>query len=218
MADIFDLFKQIASKDNTPLGPVTHIIAGLGNPGKEYENTRHNAGYMALDHLAGALGANVSRSRFQALCGEATLGSRHVLLMKPLTFMNASGEAVRAAADFHKIPPENILILVDDIYQDPGHMRVRKSGSDGGQRGLKSVIRELGTDLFPRIRFGVGQKPNPQYELADWVLGVLPQEDKKKLCGCFPLIEQAATWIFDGETERAMTLCNGHRPEAEATR
>ena len=218
MADIFDLFKQIAKKESSPAGKPTHIIAGLGNPGKEYERTRHNAGYMALDHLAACLGTDVSRSRFNALCGDAMLGEARVLLMKPLTFMNASGEAVRAAMDFYKIPAENVLILVDDIYQDAGRMRVRGGGSDGGQKGLKSIIRELGTDAFPRIRFGVGQKPNPQYELADWVLGVLPEADMKKLQTCFPLVEEAAKRIFAGKLDLAMGLCNGHRPEAEAAK
>ena len=215
MADIFDLFKQIAAKNPSPSTPPTHIIAGLGNPGKEYEKTRHNAGFMALDHLAAKLGVDVSRSRFNALCGDAMLGETRVLLMKPLTYMNASGEAIRAAMDFYKIPAENVLVLVDDICQDPGRMRVRGNGSDGGQRGLRSIIRETGTDAFPRIRFGVGQKPHPQYDLADWVLGVLPAEDMKKLQTCFPLVEEAARMIFAGKMDAAMGLCNGHRPASE---
>lgn len=212
MADIFDLFKQISHKESTPSAPPTHIIAGLGNPGKEYDRTRHNAGFMALDALAAALGADVSRSKFNALCGDATLNGRRVLLMKPLTFMNASGESIRDAANFYKIPPENILVLVDDIYQDVGRMRVRKNGSDGGHNGLKSILYQLSSDQFPRIRLGVGQKPNPQYDLAAWVLGVFPPSDLEKLRSCFPLIREAASLIFDGQTDRAMTLCNGHRP------
>jgi PTH1 family peptidyl-tRNA hydrolase len=191
------------------------LIVGLGNPGAKYDKTRHNAGFMALDRLAADLGADVTRSRFNALCGDAVLDGKRVLLMKPLTYMNASGEAISAAMDFYRIPPENVLILVDDICQDPGRMRVRASGSDGGQRGLRSIIQQMGTDAFPRIRFGVGQKPNPQYELADWVLGVLPAEDMKKLSSCFPLVKQAAVHIFSGKLEQAMGLCNGHRPEAE---
>lgn len=213
MADIFELFKLIEKKTPSPSTPPTHIIAGLGNPGKEYERTRHNAGFMALDYLAGRLHADVSRSKFNALCGDAMLGERRVLLMKPLTFMNSSGESIRDAADFYKIPPENILVLVDDIYQDAGRMRVRKNGSDGGQRGLKSIIYQLSSDQFPRIRFGVGQKPNPAYELKDWVLGVFPQADLAALQSCFPLLEEAAKLIFDGKFENAMGLCNGHRPD-----
>ena len=213
MADIFDLFKQIAKKETAPQTPPTHIIAGLGNPGAEYASTRHNAGYMALDALASALHADVTRSKFNALCGDAMLGETRVLLLKPLTFMNASGESVKAAADFYKIPPENILVLVDDIYQDPGRMRVRGDGSDGGQRGLRSIIAELGTDKFPRIRFGVGKKPHPDYDLRDWVLGNLSAEDRKAMQSCFPLTEQAASLIFAGKTDQAMGLCNGHRPD-----
>ena len=177
MADIFDLFKQISKQNTAPTAAPTHIIAGLGNPGKEYEKTRHNAGFMALDHLSAKLGANVSRLKFKALCGEAQIGTHRVLLMKPQTFMNLSGDAIAEAASFYKIPPENILILVDDVCQDTGRMRVRQSGSHGGQNGLKNIIARLGSDKFPRIRFGVGQKPNPQYDLAAWVLGVLGGED-----------------------------------------
>jgi len=215
MADIFDLFKQIAKKNTAPQTPPTHMIVGLGNPGAEFQKTRHNAGYMAVEHLAQKLGTEISRSKFNALCADASLGETRVLLMKPLTFMNASGEAVRAAADFYKISPQNILVLVDDIYQDVGFMRVRKNGSDGGQRGLRSIIRELGTDDFPRIRFGVGKKPDPQYDLAAWVLGKLPDADLAELKACFPLIEDAAKLIFSAQMERAMTLCNGHRPNKE---
>ena len=212
MADIFDLFKQISKQNTAPTAAPTHIIAGLGNPGKEYEKTRHNAGFMALDHLSAKLGVDVSRLKFKALCGEAQIGTHRVLLMKPQTFMNLSGDAIAEAASFYKIPPENILILVDDVCQDTGRMRVRQSGSHGGQNGLKSIIARLGSDKFPRIRFGVGQKPNPQYDLAAWVLGVLGGEDKNRLESCFPLIEEAAKMIFDGKMEGAMGLCNGHRP------
>lgn len=218
MTDIFELFKRIEKKEAAPQTPPTHIIAGLGNPGKEYARTRHNAGFMALDFLAARLGADVSRGKFNALCGDAMLGGRRVLLMKPLTLMNASGEAVRDAANFYKIPVENILVLVDDIYQDVGRMRVRAGGSDGGQRGLKSIIYQLSSDRFPRIRFGVGQKPNPQYDLAAWVVGTLPPSDLDKLTACFPLIEEAAKLIFDGKTDAAMGLCNGFHPENEGTK
>ena len=128
MADIFDLFKQIAKQNTAPSAAPTHIIAGLGNPGKEYERTRHNAGFMAMDHLSAKLGVSVSRLKFKALCGEAQIGSHRVLLMKPQTFMNLSGDAISEAASFYKIPPENILILVDDVCQDTGRMRVRQSG------------------------------------------------------------------------------------------
>ena len=184
MTDIFDLFKKIEEK-RTPTAAPTHIIVGLGNPGKEYERTRHNAGYHAIDYLSDKLGVSITRAKFSGLCADAQLGKYRVLLLKPLTFMNASGESIRAAMDFYKIPPENVLVLVDDIYQDAGRMRVRKDGSHGGHNGLKSIERETGSSQYPRIRLGVGQKPSPQYDLGDWVLGKMPKEDIEKLVTCF---------------------------------
>ena len=212
MADIFELFKKIETKKDSPDSAPTHIIAGLGNPGREYERTRHNAGFLALDYLGDKLGVSCTRAKFNALCADARLGTHRVLLMKPQTFMNAPGEAIRQAADFYKIPPENILILVDDIYQDTGRMRVRKDGSHGGHNGLKNIEANLGTAAYPRIRLGVGQKPSPQYDLVSWVLGVLPKEEIANLVSCFPLIDKAAEMIFAGDFEGAMGLCNGHRP------
>lgn len=213
MADIFELFKQIEKKRETASAAPTHIIAGLGNPGREYERTRHNAGFHALDYLSDMLGVSVTRAKFNALCAEAQLGAYRMLLMKPQTYMNASGDAIRAAADFYKIPPENILVLVDDIYQDAGRMRIRADGSHGGHNGLRSIEAQLGTSKYPRIRFGVGQKPSPQYDLAAWVLGKMPKEDIAKMVTCFPLVKDAAEKIFDGKTDTAMGLCNGHRPQ-----
>lgn len=212
MADIFDLFKKIEKKTTSPDSAPTHIIAGLGNPGREYERTRHNAGFLALDYLADKLGVSCTRAKFNALCTDAKLGAYRVLLMKPQTFMNASGEAIRQAADFYKIPPENILVLVDDIYQDAGRMRVRKDGSHGGHNGLKNIEANLGTSAYPRIRLGVGQKPSPQYDLIAWVLGVMPKEDITKIVSCFTLVDKAAEMIFAGNVGGAMGLCNGHRP------
>ncbi len=217
MADIFDLFKKIEKKKDSPDSAPTHIIAGLGNPGREYERTRHNAGFLALDYLADKLGVSCTRAKFNALCTDARLGSYRVLLMKPQTFMNASGEAIRQAADFYKIPPENILVLVDDIYQDAGRMRVRKDGSHGGHNGLKNIEANLGTAAYPRIRLGVGQKPSPQYDLIAWVLGVMPKEDITKIVSCFDLVDKAAEMIFAGNAEGAMGLCNGHRPPEKKT-
>jgi len=216
MTDIFDLFKKIEEK-RTPTAAPTHIIVGLGNPGKEYERTRHNAGYHAIDYLSDKLGVSITRAKFSGLCADAQLGKYRVLLLKPQTYMNASGESIRAAMDFYKIPPENVLVLVDDIYQDAGRMRVRKDGSHGGHNGLKSIERETGSSQYPRIRLGVGQKPSPQYDLADWVLGKMPKEDIEKLVTCFPLIDKAAEMILDGRFEEAMGLCNGHRPPEKKT-
>jgi PTH1 family peptidyl-tRNA hydrolase len=169
-----------------------------------------------VDYLSDVLGVSVNRAKFNALCGDAQLGPYRVLLMKPQTFMNASGDAIRAAADFYKIPPENILVLVDDIYQDAGRMRVRADGSHGGHNGLRSIEGHIGAK-YPRIRLGVGQKPSPQYDLAAWVLGVMPKEDIAKLVTCFPLLRDAAEKIFAGKTADAMGICNGHRPSDAKT-
>ncbi len=146
------------------------MIVGLGNPGKKYEFTRHNAGFLCLDFFAQQEHVSIDRLKFKALTGEVRLGEKRCLLMKPQTFMNLSGEAVRDAAQFYKIPPENIFVLFDDISLDIGRMRIRRKGSDGGHNGIKSIIFQLGADTFPRIKIGVGAKPHPDYDLADWVL------------------------------------------------
>ena len=151
-------------------GPIDFLIVGLGNPGKPYENTRHNAGYLALDRLAGDLGCEIRRIRFKGLTGEARLGDQKVLLLKPTTFMNLSGQSVQEAMAFYHLPPERTLILFDDINLDPGRLRVRRKGSDGGHNGMKNIIYLTGSDQFPRVKIGVGQKPHPDYDLADWVL------------------------------------------------
>ena len=140
MGNIFDLFKQIEKKDEPAAGNITHLLVGLGNPGDKYTFTRHNTGFMALDFIAQKCGVKVNRVRFKSLCGEAHIGGCRVLLLKPQTFMNLSGEAVREAADFYKIPPENIIVLFDDVNFDVGAMRIRRSGSDGGHNGIKSII------------------------------------------------------------------------------
>jgi PTH1 family peptidyl-tRNA hydrolase len=216
MADIFELFQKIRKEEPAPAAPLTHIVVGLGNPGPRYARTRHNAGFMALDSLAAHIGAAVTKEKFHALIGDGMLGGRRVLLMKPITMMNASGIAVRDAAEFYRIPPENILVLVDDVYLAPGRMRVRAKGSDGGHNGMENIIDQLESDAFPRIRFGVGQKPTPEYDLADWVVAPLPPVDLARLTACFPMIPDAAKMIFDGQTDRAMGLCNGFRGEADA--
>ena len=150
-------------------GPVEYVICGLGNPGSKYGNTRHNIGFCALDVLAKDCGAAVERSRFHAVTGEAMLAGRHVLLMKPATYMNLSGQAVQEAMRFYKLPPQRLIVLSDDISLPVGKMRIRTKGSAGGHNGLKDIILKLGSDEFPRIKFGVGEKPNPEYDLADWV-------------------------------------------------
>ena len=164
---IFDLFKQIESGSAGNLhGKLTWIVAGLGNPGLEYENTRHNAGFLTMDELAKQCGVKLDQMKFKSDCGEAMLGEVRCLLMKPTTYMNLSGDAIAAAANFYKIPPEQVLVIYDDISLPPGKLRLRRKGSAGGHNGIKSIIAQLGTEEFPRIRVGVGAKPNPQYDLA----------------------------------------------------
>lgn len=189
-------------------GPVDFIIAGLGNPGREYEGTRHNAGFMALDRLAESQGAPVKRVKFKGLVGDCLLGDRRVLLLKPGTFMNLSGQSVTEAMAFYKIPPERTLILFDDINLPPGRLRVRRKGSDGGHNGMKNIIYLSGSDQFPRIKIGVGQKPHPDYNLADWVLSRFSQPDLKELDAALDHACAAAELIVRGDTDRAMNLYN----------
>ena len=175
MSNIFDLFKKIEDS-HQPKAPITHIVAGLGNIGKPYERTRHNAGFLAIDYIAERAGVRIDRVKFHATVAEAKIGGVGVLLMKPTTLMNNSGVAIAEAAAFYKIPPENVIVLHDEISFDPGIIRIRRKGSAGGHNGLKSLIEAVG-DCFPRIKIGVGQKPSPDYDLADWVLGKMPKSD-----------------------------------------
>ena len=206
MANIFDLFKKI---EKFPAQPITHIICGLGNPGDKYTYTRHNAGFLAIDVLCSKLGVRCDRAKFKALTCEATLGDVRVLIMKPQTFMNNSGEAVSEAARFYKIPTENIVVISDDVMQDIGRVRVRKSGSAGGQKGLKSIIEHLKSDTFPRIRIGVGQKPTPEYDMADWVLGRIPKEDEKAVSSVLNIVPDILTLVLKGDFDTAMCNYNG---------
>lgn len=190
-------------------GTYEYLIAGLGNPTPKYENTRHNAGFLCLDRIAGQAHAEIGRRRFQALTGEAELGGRRCLLLKPLTFMNLSGEAVAEAARFYKIPPERILVIFDDISLEVGRLRLRRKGSDGGHNGIKSIIGCLGSEDFPRIKVGVGAKPHPDYNLADWVLSSFKKEELPALERARDNAAAAAALIVGGEFDRAMNLYNG---------
>ena len=208
MSNIFDLFKQIEKKDTPAAGNLTHLVVGLGNPGDKYTFTRHNTGFMALDFIAEKCGVRVDRARFKSLCADARIGEHRVLLIKPQTFMNLSGEAVREAADFYKIPPENILVLFDDINFDVGVMRIRRNGSDGGHNGIKSIIYQLNSDAFPRVKIGVGKKPSPDYDLADYVLGTYSDADKKTLFSMFSRVYDGVELILSGQIDKAMNLYN----------
>ena len=207
-SNIFDLFKQIEKKDTPAAGNLTHLVVGLGNPGDKYTFTRHNTGFMALDFIAEKCGVRVDRVRFKSLCADARIGEHRVLLMKPQTFMNLSGEAVREAADFYKIPPENILVLFDDINFDVGVMRIRRNGSDGGHNGIKSIIYQLNSDAFPRVKIGVGKKPSPDYDLADYVLGTYSDADQKTRFSMFSRVYDGVELILSGQIDKAMNLYN----------
>lgn len=202
MSNIFDLFRKIESKDTG--GPVDAIIVGLGNPGAKYERTRHNAGFMAIDYIAERLGVRIDRAKFNSLVTEAKIGTHRVLLMKPETFMNNSGEAVGAAARFYKIAPERIIVLHDEISFEPGIMRIRRRGSAGGHNGLKSIIAHLASEEFPRIKIGVGKKPTPDYDLVNWVLGKFPDSDIATLNEEFSSVFDSTSLILDGKIEDAM--------------
>ena len=205
MTDLNELFRRIfAGRKEEPKPPVEWLVVGLGNPGDKYRGTRHNAGYVAIDAVAEKAGVKIDRAAYKGLTGRGALGGHGVLFLKPETFMNLSGESVREAAAFYKIPPEKILVLCDDISFDPGRIRIRRSGSHGGHNGLRNITEQLGSEAFPRIRIGVGQKPHPEYDLVDWVLGKLSDEDAKKIAARAADFFDAATLIVSGEIEAAM--------------
>ena len=185
------------------------LIAGLGNPGAEYEKTRHNTGFMTLDLLAARLQVKVSKERFKALTAQADFDGQRLFLMKPLTYMNASGIAIEAAAHFYKIPPERVLVLFDDISLPVGKLRIRKNGSAGGHNGLKSIISCLGSDQFPRVKIGVGAKPHPDYDLADWVLSSFSKTEQPELDRALDNARDAALCILTDGCEKAAASFNG---------
>ena len=209
MANIFDLFKQISKNEPAAKGPVEFLVVGLGNPGLQYEKTRHNAGFLAIDFLAERYGVRVNNAKFKALSGDGMIGGKRVLLMKPQTFMNLSGEAVGEAARFYKLAADRVIVLSDDTALDPGRLRVRRKGSAGGHNGLKSLQEHLGTDEYPRIRIGVGAKPTPEYDMADWVLGSLGTENLQKVSGTFDTLAKGLEKILCGDVDAAMQICNG---------
>ena len=212
MANIFDLFRKIEKREAAPTGAPTYLVVGLGNPGKEYLNTRHNAGFLAIDHLAARAGVKIDRVRFKALTGEGTLCGTRVLFLKPQTFMNLSGEAVREAAAFYHIDPANIIVIYDDVTLDVGRLRVRGKGSDGGHNGMKSIIYQLNSDAFARVRVGVGKKPHPAYDLANWVLSAFSPEELEVLSKMFDTVERGVELLIKGDLATAMQVCNGAVP------
>lgn len=185
------------------------ILVFLGNPGDQYENTRHNVGFLAADALGERLNKPIQRLKFKALTNVVEYGGCRVLLMKPVTYMNLSGEAVGEAARFYKLPPERVLVISDDVSLPLGKLRIRKGGSAGGHNGLKSIIQHLGTDQFPRIKVGVGQKPHPDYDMADWVLSKFAGEDLKTITEAIRKAADAVECLIQEGPDKAMNRFNG---------
>lgn len=187
------------------------LIVGLGNPGREYENSRHNCGFRAVDRLAQRLGCKIDKAKFQGLYGKLQYNGSPLYLLKPLTYMNLSGQSVLQLSAYFQIPPQKIIVLSDDISLAPGRLRVRGSGSAGGHNGIKSIIAQLGSEEFPRVKIGVGEKPTPEYDLAAWVLGSFPAAQEKAVSQALDAAGDAALAIIDLGVPEAMSRFNGFR-------
>lgn len=190
-------------------GPVQWLVVGLGNPGPKYEWTRHNMGFLVIDQLAYRADIPVQKLKFQALTNTALIGGQSVLLMKPTTYMNLSGQAVGQAARFYKIPPERVLVISDDVALPQGKLRIRRSGSAGGHNGLKDIIAHLGSDQFPRVKVGVGGKPHPDSDMADWVLSTFTGADRKAMEEAIDRAADAVTCLLEQGVDKAMAKYNG---------
>ncbi|MCD7755815.1 MAG: aminoacyl-tRNA hydrolase [Firmicutes bacterium] len=190
----------------------TWLIVGLGNPGREYEKTRHNCGFRALDIVAGTLGCKVDKLKFQGLYGQADYNGNRLLLLKPQTYMNLSGLSVLQLSAYFRIPPQRIIVLFDDISLKPGRLRVRADGSAGGHNGVKSIIGELGSQEFPRVKIGVGAKPHPEQPLADWVLSTFSASEEAAVTSALNRAAEAALCIIDHGVPEAANRYNGSQP------
>ena len=205
---IFDVFDRISANSQNARGKIEYVIAGLGNPGLEYENTRHNAGFIVLDMLARQCGEEINRMQFKGRTADVMLGDKRCLLLKPTTYMNNSGESIVQALEFYKLDVSSLIVVCDDISLDVGRLRIRRKGSHGGHNGLRSICELTGSDSYERIKMGVGKKPHPDYDLAKWGLGKFGKEDMEKLntaaenaCECIKLMVQ-------GKTDQAMNKYN----------
>lgn len=188
-----------------PTGGFSCLIVGLGNPDKKYEKTRHNAGFLAIDAISRKLNVTVDKKKFDSLIGEGIIGGERALLMKPQTYMNLSGVAVEKAASFYKIPPENIIVIFDDISLPVGKLRIRRKGSHGGHNGIRSIVDYLQTQEFPRVKIGVGERPNPNYDLADWVLSTFKQEELSDVLTVADQCLDIVALMLQGDIEKAMS-------------
>lgn len=189
-------------------GAISHIIVGLGNPGGRYEKTRHNVGFVAVDSIAQECSCVVKKLKFKSLVGECTIKGQKCLLMKPQTFMNNSGEALVAAMNFYKVPIEKVIVIYDDISLEPSEVRIRRKGSAGGHNGIKSIIELTGKDNFPRIKIGVGKKPHPDYDLADWVLSTFKSNEVKLVNEVADKCYEIASLIIEDSIDEAMNKYN----------
>ena len=190
-------------------GPVEWLIVCLGNPGDKYEGTRHNVGFMVADELGNRGNFPIQRLKYRALTQTATIGGCQALVMKPVTFMNLSGESVGEAARFYKIPADHVLVVSDDVSLPVGKLRIRTGGSAGGHNGLKNIIQHLGTDQFPRVKVGVGEKPHPDYDMADWVLSKFVGEDLKTITAAIEKAAKAVECLIAEGPDKAMNKFNG---------
>lgn len=203
------MFNKFRKQTNTgATGTHEFLIVGLGNPGNKYTLTRHNAGFLCLDMLAEKLSFRIDRLKYKSLMADVNINGHRCIVMKPQTFMNNSGEAVRECASFYKIPPEKVIVIYDDISLDVGKLRIRRKGTDGGHNGIKSIIYHLNSDQFPRIKVGCGKKPHPDYDLADWVLSEFKKDEQKELLPALENACKALELLLDNNTEKAMNLYN----------
>ena len=202
------MFNRFRKKTYASVGTPEFIVVGLGNPGRKYTLTRHNSGFLCVDMLSEKLNFRVDKLKFKSLIADTTINGHRCIVMKPQTYMNNSGEAVRECASFYKIPPERIIVISDDTSLDIGKMRIKRKGSDGGQKGLRSIIYHMNSDNFPRVKIGVGKKPQPDYDMADWVLSEFKKDEQKVL---EPVLENACKALelmLDNQIDKAMNLYN----------
>ncbi len=202
------MFGKFKKKTFTSTGTPEFLVVGLGNPGNKYTYTRHNSGFLCIDTLMSKLNFRVDKIKFKSVIGDTTINGHRCIVMKPQTYMNNSGEAVRECASFYKISPENVIVIYDDISLDVGKLRIRRKGTDGGHNGIKSIIYHLNSDQFPRIKIGCGKKPHPDYDLADWVLSEFKKDEQKALIPALENACKAIELLVDNQTEKAMNLYN----------